>query len=303
MPVPRLRPGQALVRVGASAVCGSERSALRQGFAGNAGHEAGGTIVEPGASHFRPGDLVGLSAVVGCDVCDRCREGRELHCRSGPTIATGWHCEYLAVAPSALRTLPVGVDAAMAAMLTGDPLGVPVRALRRAPTGKGDRVVVIGLGPVGLAHVVVRAFEGADVVGVEPARFRRNLGLELGASQVFHAVDDIGFKADVVIECTGIPECIRQAFAIVEDGGVVLQSGECVAEIPLSPTEIFVRREVTYTGSWYYASEDYGAMVDLMGKGLPLERLCTHDVGASQAQEAITEFLNGRTGKVVLRWS
>ncbi|MEN3284459.1 MAG: hypothetical protein V7607_5599 [Solirubrobacteraceae bacterium] len=285
-------------------MCGSERRGLMEGLAGNGGHEACGTIVDPGPSRFRVGDRVGMSAVAGCGECDRCAAGQELHCRLGwkASSASGWHAELAAVRASALRELPDGTDAGVGAMLSGDPLGVPTRGLRRARPAAGDRVLIIGLGPVGLGHVLVRGFTGAEVVGIDPSDYRRRLASELGAATVLSPSDATGRAPSLVIECTGRPDCIAQGLELVDDGGVVLQSGECHADVPINPSDTLIRREVTYTGSWYYASEDYPAMLEMVARGLPLERLCTHDVDAADAQDAIADFLEGRSGKVILRW-
>jgi threonine dehydrogenase-like Zn-dependent dehydrogenase len=70
----------------------------------------------------------------------------------------------------------------------------------------------------------------------------------------------------------------------------------------LRPSDIFIRREVTYTGAWYYGTEDYAEMVDLVRSGLPLDRLVTHDLPAAEAPAAYADFLAGRSGKALLRW-
>lgn len=306
VPEPQPRPGEALIRIEVSALCGSERPTLMNGrsaMPANTGHEACGQVVDPGSSGFRVGDRVGLSAVVGCGRCDACRAGRELHCRDEPTISEGWHAEFVAVAPAALRELPDGLDAATGVLLTGDSLGVPVRALHRVPSRPDDRVLVIGLGPVGLGHVAVRSFAGAEVVGIEPSAYRRRLALKLGASTVLPPEQDVGRGYAAVIECSGRPENILLAFHLADDAGTVIQSGECHTPISISPSDTFVRREITYTGSWYYATEDYPGMRELLERGLPLSEMCTHDVAAVDAQPAITDFLRGDSGKVVLRWS
>jgi L-iditol 2-dehydrogenase len=305
VPDPEPASGEALVRIEASAVCGSERGTLMEGYPGNSGHEACGRVVEPGASGFRKHDLVGLAAVVGCAECDRCRAGQELHCRRGwqPSSRLGWHAELAAVRASALRELPDGFDPGMGAMLSGDSLGVPMRSLRRAPAAPGESVLVIGLGPVGLGHVLVRSFLGAEVVGIDPSAYRRDLARRLGARTVLAPGEEIPGHHSLVIECSGRPDCITQALQLVDNGGIVLQSGECHVDVQIKPSETLIRREVTYTGSWYYASEDYPAMLDVMARGLPLGRLCTHEVPAADAQAAISDFLEARTGKVVLRWS
>jgi len=165
----------------------------------------------------------------------------------------------------------------------------------------GTRVAVIGLGPVGLSHVLVRAFSGATVVGIEPSLYRRDLSLQMGAAAAFAPPDNPGSGFELVIECTGRPEGVHRAFDLVREGGVVLQSGEC-AQVQLRPAEVLVRREITYVGSWYYATEDYRFMLDLVRQGLALFRLCTHDVASESAEGAIAQFLAGQTGKVILRW-
>lgn len=302
-PDPEPQSGDVLVRIEASAVCGSERNALDHGFAGNCGHEACGTVVDPGGSTFRAGDRVGIAAVFGCGECQRCLDGQELHCHRGPKVNMGWHAEFAAVPARTLRELPSGLDAGVGVMLTGDGLGVPARGLRRAPSNPDDRVLVIGLGPVGLGHVLVRAFIGAEVIAIEPSAYRRELALQLGATRVLHPDEDLDARPSLVIESTGRSECIRQALELVDNGGVVLQSGECHTDVAINTFETMIHREVTYTGSWYYATEDYQDMCLLLDRGIRLERLSTHDVAAADSQLAITDFLEGSSGKVILRWN
>lgn len=303
VPDPQPDGDQVLIRVEASAVCGSERSPLAKGSPGNGGHEACGVIADPGDSRFNVGDRVGLSAVVGCGQCEACQAGRQLHCRSWRGSSDqGWHAELVAVHKDALYRVPDGIDATLGVLLTGDSLGVPVRGLHRAPSYPGEQVVVIGLGPVGLGHVLVRAYTGSRVVAIEPSADRRRLALQLGAVEVLPVESEINVRPRVVIECTGRPDCIARAFELVDNGGVVLQSGECGQEIPINPSATIIRREITYTGSWYFANEDYDEMKRLVSSGLPLIQMMTHEADFGDAQGAITDFLAGRSGKVVLRW-
>lgn len=301
-PRPIRKPGEVLVRIEASALCGSEREDLIAGHTTNFGHEAAGTVVEiePGMP-FGVGERVGLYAVLGCGGCASCLRGQETMCVKGPEVLSGWHAEYASVPVRSLRSVPQDLDAGLVALMTGDPLGVPSRSARRAPSAAGTTVAVVGLGPVGLAHVLLRAHAGATVIGIEPSEFRRDLARSVGASHTY-APGEYTEQVDLVIECTGVPSVIAQSFDLARNGGVVLQSGECATAVPLSPSDIFIHREITYTGSWYYASEDYPAMVESVASGLPLGSLATHDVRAEDAQPAVTEFLDGRTGKVVFRW-
>jgi len=302
VPVPVPGPGDVLVRVEVSAICGSEKAQLLAGSDVNAGHEAAGVIeVAPPGCGFSVGERVGVSAVLGCGGCRQCAHGVEVRC-DAPRVQLGMHAELISVAPSTLRRLPAGFDAALAVLVSGDALGVPVRGVRRAPHDEGDRVVVLGLGPVGLAHVMVRSFLGADVVAVEPSAARRDLALELGASAVVAPGGDLqGPPPSLVIEASGRADSVAVAMATVAKGGTVLQSGEC-AMAEVSPSQI-IAREITYVGSWFYASEDYDEILRLQAAGLAGQRLVTHEFAADYADAAYEAMLSTVSGKVLLRWS
>ena len=300
-PVPTPDKDQALVRIETSAICGSE---LHSEPGTNPGHEAAGIVEQvPDDCGFSVGERVGLSAVTGCGKCDSCLRGRQLFCSNGWRIHVGMHAEFVAVPVGALRKLPAGTPAADAVLVAGDALGVPVRAFRRIPSGPGDRVLVIGLGPVGLAHSLVRSHAGADVVAIEPSQFRRNLAAELGASQVLEPGDDIGSRPSLVIESTGLPACIQQALEFAADGGTVLQSGECEAMVEVSPSNTFIRREITYTGSWYYADEDYPEMVRRYQDGFPVSKLVTDVFPADDVAAAYEKFVSKNSGKILIDWT
>jgi threonine dehydrogenase-like Zn-dependent dehydrogenase len=302
VPVPEPATGQALVRVEASAICGSE---LKAPPFTNPGHEAVGIVERaPIESEFVEGERVGISAVAGCGSCEHCRRGVQIYC-SRREPATGYqnmHADYVAVAATAVRRLPQGISPTSAVLLAGDTLGVPVRAIRRVPSANGERVLVIGLGPVGLSHTLVRAYAGAEVIAIEPSAYRRQLAITIGAASVFPRGADIGQPPRLVIECTGQPEMIRFALETVDVGGTVLQSGECPM-VQVSPSDMFIRREITYTGSWYYADEDYPEMVRLYESGLPLDQLATHSFPARDISKAYQRFVAGESGKVVLLWT
>ncbi len=298
---PRPADGEALVRIEASALCGSERGMLDAGSSTNAGHEAAGVIVTaPTDSGFEPGDRVGVFAVRGCGVCSACANGLETHCVVGATIALGMHAELVSAPARALRRFPQTTSSSVGALLTGDALGVPVRGLTRVPHAEGMTVVVIGLGPVGLSQVLVRSFTGADVVGVDPSPERRELARRGGARLVLGPDEPLP-PAAIVIECTGLAECIALAFDTAQAGGTVLQSGECSA-VTINPSRSIIHREVNYVGSWYYTTSDYPQMLRLFSEGLDIASLITHEVAAEDAADAVAAFLDARSGKVILRW-
>ena len=82
----------------------------------------------------------------------------------------------------------------------------------------------------------------------------------------------------------------------------MLQSGEC-AKLEMSPSETLIRREVTYTGAWYYAEEDYPTMVRMYHEGLAISRLVTHEFPADRIADAYRVFTSKQSGKVLITWT
>jgi len=305
-PDPKPAPDEALVRIEASALCGSERQMLANGAGrsavGNAGHEAAGIVTwVPPRADVAVGERVGISALRGCGSCAACAAGREMFCASGPRPQMGLHADLVAVGLTTLRRLPAGSDAEAGVLLAGDALGVPARSLRRVPSGVGDRVLVLGLGPVGLSHALVRSHVGSEVLAVEPSAYRRDLAERLGVAATFAPTETVPL-APLVIEATGVAAVVRSSFDRCEPGGTVLQSGECSA-VEINPSANVIHKEITYVGSWFYGAEDYPSMLALVGSGLDVGRLVTHTVNADRAQDGVDAFVSAESGKVVLRWS
>lgn len=298
-PIPVPGPGEALIRVRASGICGSE---LHAAPGSNPGHEAVGHVHQISeTSAFEIGEFVGLSAVTGCGACGTCSRGEQTFC-SNTAVHSGMHADFVKVPVAALRKLPAGIDPADAVLLSGDACGVPIRALRRVPHAAGARVVVIGLGPVGLAHVLVRSRADAEVIAIEPSPYRRALALSLGAQIALAPGDDAGEPPDMVIECTGIPACAESAFDMVRPGGTVLQSGIC-SSLEINPAKTFVVKEVVYTGTWYYSENDFHAMTKMYAEGLPVHEMTTHEFGCESVAEAFRQFVTKESGKIVLHWN
>lgn len=299
--VPEPGPGQALVRIEASAICGSE---LESPPGSNPGHEAAGVVERIGDGSGDIGVVgkrVGLSAVTGCGTCQHCLAGEQVYC-ARVSVTDRMHADYAVVPIRALRELPAGITAADAVLLTGDACGVPIRALRRVPTPASRRVLVLGLGPVGLAHVLVRAHQGDEVIGIEPSSYRRDLARTLGATQVLEPGSELPWQPDLVIESTGIPACIQDSFTMVAPGGTVLQSGWCT-RVDLDPAATVLRREVFYTGTWYYADSDYPTMVQLYEEGLAVSAMATHEFPADDISAAYRQFVGRESGKVIIAWT
>lgn len=318
VPIPDPQPDEksVIVRVHASAVCGSELHALKgaEGLRGpvfNAGHEVAGVIEwAPKDSKYKPGMRVGARVVQGCGQCRWCAAGDETACPDRVYYTENGHSELFKLGLGGIQMLPDDVGWPEAAILSGDGLGVPARAARRLGDTKGKKVLVVGLGPVGLSCALVQAFRGARVAGADVSAYRNKLVKEMGAEQSFDASQaDLtqrvmdwtdGLGADIVILAVARQESLQLCFDLVRRHGTVFQ----VAELELAQlnfSKSFLRREATMMGSWYYTSEDWPFMLDLHRKGLPYKKLITHVLPLPRAQEGIDAFIRGESGKVILK--
>lgn len=311
-PDPTPRKGEVLIRIQASALCGSELHGYRGSEASpfNGGHEAMGVVVEErDTNKFTVGDRVGIHAVWGCNACRWCREGRYTYCdaRRG---TPGTHAELLAAPEHVLVSLDADIPDDAGVLLSGDSMGVPYHLNTHLDTHAGEVVCVIGVGPIGLGNVLLQSFLGATVIAIDVNDYRLHLARELGATHAINAatgdaVDAVrgvteGNLADKCIECAARPETVKLALRLVGKSGKVAIVGE-QGDVPVHISEDLIRRDITLLGSWFYHYCEFPAMVDIYRRGLRVEKLITHHFPLSEAASAFADFAAGRTGKVVLQ--
>lgn len=314
-PTPVPGPGEVLIRTAASALCGSEMHAWRgDGFAGgNLGHEAAGTIasVGPGCARLKPGQRVGVSAIAGCGTCAECTAGRYTWC-AAKSFHPHMHAELFTIPERACHLLPDDVPWDVGVLITGDGLGVPWHTATKLRDPAIRTVAVFGLGPIGLGSVLVQARLGRWVIGIDRAPDRLALARRLGAADTVDAaaVADVpaavraltgGAGADACIEAAGIPLTAKQCFAAARTAGTVVFNGEQPA-VELSPSEDFIRRDITAVGSWFYHFHEYGDMLAQARDGLRVADLVTHRFPFAQADTAFQAMADGRSGKVLLTY-
>jgi threonine dehydrogenase-like Zn-dependent dehydrogenase len=308
---PEAKDDWAVVQIRSSAICGSERGQYLNGAKYNFGHEACGEVVEVDSpSKVNVGDRVMLFAAAFCGSCPECTSGRAIMCRN-VQWQEGYHNEYAALPERCLMPLPDNVPDDVGALL-GDAMGTPYRAIKRLGVNGWHTVALFGLGPIGLSALLLCKWEGARVIAFEKHPARIKLGGELGAdvvvdasrSDLVRAVMEYteGEGADIAMDCTGNADAESAAVACVGRGGKIAFVGENAGTIPVSPSEQFIRKELTLIGSWYFALDDYPEMVKLVQSGFPLSRLITHRYSLDDAQEAFDLFFSGQTGKVLFEF-
>lgn len=315
-PEPKGDEKAVIVRVEATGLCGSELEAVR-GKPGlyaphmNGGHEVAGEVVwAPPGSPIKVGQRVGARVVQGCAKCEWCKQGDETACENKSYYAADGHAEFFKLGIQGAHVLPDDAEWPASVVLSGDGLGVPTRTARRLGDTTNKKVLVLGLGPVGLSNVLVQAWRKADVRGADISPYRMNLAKELGARDAWSAepkelaarVSDWtnGKGADIVILAVAREESLEQAFQLVRRHGTVYLVAE-IYEAKFKFSEGFLRREATMMGSWYYTSAEWPLMLQMHKEGLPYRKLITHVMPIDQAQEAFNTFISGKSGKVILR--
>ena len=315
-PIPAPGPGQVLIRTELSALCGSEMKDFRLGgdpAGANLGHEAAGTVVQVAGDvdSLTAGARVGVSAIAGCGRCDECRAGRYTWCVNN-VFYSSMHAEYFVIPALACHVLPEDVDWATGVLISGDGFGVPFHSLSKFPSA-AQNVAVFGLGPVGLGVVLLHSYLGREVIGFDLSPARLELARQFGAkwalqpgnaASVASEVRDLtnGKGADVCVEAAGSPITARACFDSVRKGGTIIFNGEQPA-IELSPSEDFIRRDITASGSWFYHFSEFARLLEATRDGLIVSRLATHRFSMEDAGQAFQAMDRGETGKVLLTYA
>ncbi|CAI6025922.1 zinc-dependent alcohol dehydrogenase [Cohnella sp. JJ-181] len=280
---PEPGPGEVLVETRACGICGSDKWFWHVESPSDyvAGHEAAGVVVRtgPGVTDFKPGDRVAVNNVKGCGECDECRAGRFVRCGAAPLVHMGFgFAERMAVPARNCLPLDPALSYEQGALLF-DNWGTPYAALKRARIGPGDRVLVTGCGPIGLAAVALCKAKGAVVAAVDPIAARRAAALRLGAATAvppgeaaavqlgeFAGASGFGYG----IDCSGKAASYELIFELIAIGGTIVSIGEG-AKFALDSSSL-IHKHLTLIGSLYSSMED-GAELQRMAVAGELDLL------------------------------
>lgn len=326
VPIPQPAAGQVLVRMRASAICGSDlRAIYRPTDQGDgpeayrdviAGHEPAGHVeaVGPGVQSVHPGDRVAVYHIAGCGMCDDCRGGWMVSCTSPQRAAYGWqrdggHAPYLLAEERTLVPLPSElsyVEGALAAC----GLGTAYAALQRLGVSDRDRVLVTGLGPVGIGAALLAKALGAETIGFDPTQARRELAQRLGIT-VASTGDDLrsalsamtrGRGFDAAIDCSGSADARLLCLSSARPGGRVAFVGEG-GNVTLDVSTLVIHPQLTIIGSWVCSIGQMSELLERMdGWRLGAEEMVTHRFDLSRAAEAYELADRGQVGKVTFVW-
>lgn len=325
--IPKPGHGQVLIKTKATTICGSDIRCIYREHVGRgpegyvpgliAGHEPCGIIVEEGEGlkRFKKGDRVVVYHISGCGVCNDCRRGYYISCKSTYRQAYGWQrnggmAPYILADEKDLIELPDELTYKDGAQVACG-FGTVYEAIEKIGVCGNDAVLVTGLGPVGLAALMLSRAMGATLlIGVEMNDYRISLAKRLGlADYIFKPGED---TLDKIREVTGGKGAERAIDASASDAGRQLairgtrqwgkvafvgEGGTC----SFLPSPDIIHDQKSIYGSWVTSLWKMEELVErLVRWGIHPEDLITHEFPLEKAGEAYALMASGNCGKVAV---
>ncbi len=296
MPTPAAGPGELLVKVLASGICGSDVMEWYRVKKAPLvlGHEIGGEIAEAGegVKRYKVGERVFVSHHVPCNKCHYCKNDHHTACETlhSTNYFPGGFAEYIRVprinVEHGVFFLPEEVSFEDATFI--EPLACVIRGQRLAGLKPGQSVLILGSGISGLLHLLLARDAGAGrVFATDVNQYRLKAAQEFGADAVMDGRQDIPGRileananrlADLVIVCTTALPAFVQALQCVDRGGTILffASTKPGVELPV-PIDKFWRNEIKLMTSYGNSPTDAAAAIGLLGAGrIPVRKMITH---------------------------
>lgn len=323
------KPGyrQVLVKTMASTICGSDIRCIYREHTGKgaegyidgmiAGHEPCGIIVEegPGLNRFKKGDRVIVYHIHGCGVCHDCRMGYQISCSSKYRAAYGWQrdggmAEYMLCDENDLIELPDELTYADGAQVACG-FGTVYEAIQKVGVSGNDSVLVVGLGPVGLATLMLCKAMGANrLFGVEMNEGRIELARKLGlVDEVFKPSDDVVYKIKQANGGHGVERAFdasasdpgrQTAIRATREWGKIAFVGEGNS-VTFNPSPDIIHGQKSIYGSWVTSLAHMEDLVErLVRWGIHPEDLITHRFALKDADKAYALMASGQCGKVAV---
>ncbi len=314
VPIPDLGPGDLLLRVKATTICGTDvrifsgKKTRGVRYPSIIGHEFSGVVTDttPEITDFAEGDAISVDPVIPCGHCEYCLSGMENVCANRRAIGyefDGSFAEYVRIPAAAVQAgnvcrIPAGTSWEAAAL--AEPLACCINGQNRVGIPLGSTVLVMGAGPIGLMHIRLAKHRGArTVIASELHEHRRDAAHTFGADLVCDPrgedVQDIvlkatgGLGADVVILAIGQPKLAEEAVGLCRKGGKVsLFAGFSPgSSVNIDPNLVHYN-EVAITGASALTRQDYrNALALVSQEEFGIDRLVTHRYPLEDMGEAL----------------
>ena len=310
VPCPQPGPDQALVKMGAAGICGSDMHYFRDGQIGKfkikepliPGHEASGVIASLGANvtGLEEGQRVAINPSHPCGTCSRCREGRENLCDSMFFLgsasvfphAQGMFREYFLI--SAKQCIPVSNQVSLEELALSEPLSVGLHAVNRAGNLCGKKVLISGSGTIGCMVLLAAKLDGAEQVTMvdvleEPLAIARKVGADqtICVKPSASPSPELINEFDVAFEVSGAASALSNCIELVRRGGTIVQVGTLpVGGIHLFANQIMVK-ELDIRGSMRFGNVFSRAVRLLESQRLNVKPILTGKFPIAETAKAV----------------
>jgi len=324
--VPTPGHGEVLIKMKSSTICGSDIRAIYREHLGKGpegyqdkicGHEPSGQIVKcgPGLRRFKEGDRVVVYHISGCGVCNDCRRGYMISCTSPYRRAYGWQrdggmAEYLLAEEKDLVLLPDSLSYSDGAQIACG-FGTVYEGLEKIGICGNDAVLVVGLGPVGLAAAMLAKAMGANmVIGVDTVKERMYIALEkdlcdmvfVSDSSTLKKIQDAtsGFGVERSVDCSGNTHGRQLAIRAARKWGKIVFIGEG-GTCEFNPSPDIIHDQKTIYGSWVTNIWRMEELVERIERwGIHPEDLITNRFPLEKASDGFALMAEGKCGKVAI---
>jgi (R,R)-butanediol dehydrogenase/meso-butanediol dehydrogenase/diacetyl reductase len=306
---------EVVIRVGRCGICGSDLHMTREPAFGVApgtvlGHEFAGEVVAVGSSTvgLKSGDHVAVAPIRGCGYCPCCLNGEPAWC-SQMSLQGGGYAQYALATDRQCLKLPATTSTEEGALV--EPLAVALHAVALSGLKAGDRVLVMGAGPIGLAVAYWARRHGAIRVAVSDLNaFQSQLAAQVGATAFVQSTSEVvaqvnaalGGAPDVVFECVGRPGVLAEAIEHIRPRGTIVVLGLCTSADSFIPFRA-VSKEVKLITSAFFNLREYQTALDTLDGGRSPARLLITDTVPLIRLPVVFEDLRQRTSqcKVMVR--
>jgi L-iditol 2-dehydrogenase len=303
VPIPEIQDGEVLFRVGACGICGTDIKKIHHGFLPPPqilGHEVAGTVVKVGSGvkKFKPGDRVVSFHHIPCNDCFYCRQKLFSQCAGYKKVGLtagfqpngGGFAQYVRamswIVERGMIAVPSEISFEEATFV--EPVNTCLKAVRKARVARGEFVLVIGQGPIGMLLMILAEYEGADVYTSDPMGGRREASLRFGASESFDPLEGSllekiharteGRGADAVLVAVPNASLVPEALALTRPGGRVLlfAHNDPVLQIEFPAAAVGIE-EKEILGSYSASVDDQEESARLVfARRLPLREMISH---------------------------
>jgi L-iditol 2-dehydrogenase len=303
--IPEIRANEVLIKVKAAGICGSDLHTYKGLHPFRKppviiGHELSGEVVKVGdtVTKFQVGDRVTVEPQTGCGACEHCLTGNVNYCdnRGAPGIGNwyGAMAEYFAAPEQTVFKLPDSMDYEQGVLV--EPFAVGVHAVRKANIGIGDKVAILGAGPIGLLAMAAAKAAGATTLLVTDVMdYALESSLKMGATHTLNIMNKsewmeeaktlIGGSFDKVLVAAGVPGIIDQALALLRKGGRVVTIAMFHGDQTFNIHNL-QNQEKEIIGCMTYTREDTITAIDMIAAGVVNKSvIITHRLSPEQAAD------------------